>query len=381
MLPTIENNHKNSKGPSFPQYKRVLIIRLDNIGDIVMLSPALRSLRAALPDAQITLMASPAGSQAAVLLPWINEVFTWRASWQDISKNPKQDNENEQQLIEKLRQGNYEAAFIFTSFTQSPYPPAYACYLAGIPVRIGQSREFGGAMLTHWFTPPQDEEHQVDRNLWLIEKMGYPVINRHLELNVPAELQASADQILDSFGIAPDETFVVAAPGASCSARRYDPRRFAAVIRQLTEAFGLKVVIAGSLKEAETLASIPETAGPRAVNLMGKTNVSELAGIIRRSSLVITNNSASMHISDAFRRPMVILYSGTERESQWEPRSSQKKLLRVETICSPCYHFECPFSMECLDISSMEVVQAVLQILPRMEVERSMLSVERPAYK
>src|SRR5512140_929377 len=124
---------------------RLLVIRLDNIGDVVMLGPALRSLRAARPLAHITLLASPAGNQVAPLLPWINKTIPWRASWQNISAHASTEPQKEWELANLLSAGHYDAAFIFTSFSQSPYPPAFACYMAGIPVRIGQSREFGGA--------------------------------------------------------------------------------------------------------------------------------------------------------------------------------------------------------------------------------------------
>ncbi len=89
----------------------------------------------------------------------------------------------------------------------------------------------------------------------------------------------------------------------------------------------------------------------------------ELAGILRRARLVIANNSGPMHIADAFARPMVILYSGTELEEQWRPRGSPVKLLRRNTHCSPCYAFTCPYGMECLDIPPEEVAAHALELL------------------
>jgi ADP-heptose:LPS heptosyltransferase len=93
------------------------------------------------------------------------------------------------------------------------------------------------------------------------------------------------------------------------------------------------------------------------------TTVPQLAAIIRRASLLIANNSASLHLADAFRVPMVILYSGTEYESQWMPRNAPARLLRRYMSCSPCYNFRCPYGMECLDIQPQEVVDAALEIM------------------
>jgi lipopolysaccharide heptosyltransferase II len=346
---------------------RILAIRLDNIGDVIMLGPALRSLRAALPKAHISLLASPAGTQAAALLPWIDQVITWRAVWQELSNSPDFGAERERQLIDILHKGQYDAAFIFTSFSQSPFPPAYACYLAEIPIRIGHSKEFGGQTLTHAGSPPPDSGHQVDRNLALIEMTGFPTAGNHLELHIPHKAVLSADSLLAQAGLDPDEPFILLAPGASCSARRYDAHRFAEVARSLPALTGLPVVIVGSHSEAETIDPVIRTARQAGLGtiipLVGQTTVLELAALIQRSKLVIANNSASLHMADAFNRPMVILYSGTEYLTQWEPRHAPSRLLKVPTDCSPCYSFQCPFSMECLDIDPEEVLGACLTLL------------------
>jgi lipopolysaccharide heptosyltransferase II len=349
--------------------QHILAIRLDNIGDVIMLGPALRSLRAALPQAHISLLASPAGSQAAALLPWIDQVITWRAVWQELSSSSEFGAEHERQLLDILHKGQYDAAFIFTSFSQSPFPPAYACYLAEIPIRIGHSKEFGGQTLTHAGSPPPDSGHQVDRNLALTEMMGFPTAGSQLELHIPQEAVLSADNLLAQASLDPHEPFILLAPGASCSARRYDPHRFAEVARSLPALTGLPVVIVGSQREAETIGPVIRTAdqvGPGAIiSLVGQTTVLELAALIRRSKLVIANNSASLHMADAFNRPMVILYSGTEYLTQWEPRNAPSRLLKVPTDCSPCYSFQCPFSMECLDISPEDVLESCLSLLQK----------------
>lgn len=348
-------------------FARILVVRLDNIGDLVMLGPALRALRAAYPQSEITLMASPAGSQVAPLLPWIDDVIVWRALWQDVSGDLTMDPAREISLAMQLRQRQFEAAFIFTSFTQSPYPPAYTCYLAGIPIRVGHSKEFGGGVLSHCAEPPLDSGHQVDRNLSLLKAVGIPVSGSQLELSLPEHVQGNANRILASIGIDLETPFILLAPGASCAARRYDLDRYASVAQMLVSTTGLPLLVVGSPREAgivEPVAAAARQPGnDRVRSLVGMTSVPDLAAIIRRSSLVITNNSASLHFADAFLRPMVILYSGTEYESQWKPRRSPASLLRRPTYCSPCYNFNCPYAMECLDIPPEEVVAAALEML------------------
>lgn len=343
---------------------RILAIRLDNIGDVVMLGPALRSMKQALPQAEITLMVSPAGSLVGPMLPWVDDVMSWRAIWQDVSAELPLDPMRELKLAAILRRGHFDVAFIFTSFTQSPYPPAYACYLAGIPIRVGHSNEFGGSLLTHWTKPPPVEGHQVERNLALVEAAGFPVRDRYLELSLPVETRLRVGQLLLEIGLDPQAPYILLAPGASCAARRYDLERFGMVARVLADQAGLPILIVGSLREQETLAPVLAVTGKNSIHsLVGQTTLPEVAALISRASLVIANNSASLHLADAFRRPMVILYSGTEHESQWRPRNAPAHLLRQATDCSPCYRFKCPYGMECLDIQPKQVVQAALDLL------------------
>lgn len=345
--------------------RRILVVRLNNIGDVVMLGPALRAVRAALPGAEVTLLAAPAGALAAPMLPWVDEVLVHRAIWQDASGAMALDPGRESALAAELRSRRFDAALIFTSFSQSPYPPAYACYLAGIPIRVGQSKEFGGSVLSRWVRPLPDGVHQVDRNLHLLESIGFAAAGRHLELRVPAGASARADELLRAEGIDPEAPFLVVAPGASCAARRYDPARFAAAVRLLDDRAGMPIVVVGSERERELAA--PIGAGTAARSLVGRTSIPELTAILRRARLVLANDSGPMHLADAFGRLMVILYSGTELEAQWRPRGSAATLLRRPTDCAPCHLFRCPYRMECLDFAPDEVVRAVLDQLERTE--------------
>lgn len=355
--------------------RRVLVVRLDNIGDVIMAGPALRTLRRALPETEITLLATPGGSQAAPMLPWIDDVIVRRVLWQDISGAWPFDPIAEFGLIDDLRRRSFDAAVIMTSFTQSPYPPAYVAYLAGIPIRIAQSREFGGSVVSQWVRPLPDDTHQVDRNLHLLEEAGFDIAGRHLELHLPDEVRAAAAGILEAAGIAAGEPFVAVAPGASAEARRYDPKRYAVVARNLAQAAhpqtgeSLRVVLLGSHREAALIQPILEAGESEGVvSLAGRTSVPEMAAVIDRSVLLIGNNSGPLHMADALNRPMVILYSGTEYESQWRPRTAPARLLRRSTFCTPCFAFRCRFRMECLDIAPETVVGESLAMLANTPV-------------
>lgn len=364
---------------------RVLVVRLDNIGDVIMLGPALRAIRANLPQARITLMATPGGSQAAPLLPWVDDVMIHRVLWQDISGAWPLDPARELALVDEIRGRKFDAAIIFTSFTQSPHPPAYVCYLAGIPLRIAQSKEFGGGVLTQWVRPLGDESHQVDRNLHLLRSAGFELAGTHLEVRVPAEAQARADELLAASGILPGQPFIALAPGASAAARRYNPERFGRVAAALggrshpLTGEPLTVALLGSQREIDLIGGMAVAGRPGIISLAWQTSVSELAGIINRAALVLANNSGPLHLADALNRPMVIMYSGTEWETQWQPRAAPATLMRRPTPCSPCFAFQCPYNMECLDFAPEEVVEATLTMLERTYAARDLTGLPNPS--
>ena len=340
--------------------RNVLAVRLDNIGDIVMLGPALRAVKETSPDARMTLMASPAGTTGAPLLPWVDDVITWRAVWQDLGHLPF-DPTRELELVAMLRERAFDAALIFTSFSQSPHSPGYVCYLAGIPLRAGESREFGGATLSHEFRSASDDLHQVDRNLRLVEHVGFTTENHQLEISIGDSALLAARSILQEAGIDLAAPYIIVHPGASAKARRYPTERFAEVAARLMS-LGHQVVVPGTDREAAMLAEMKVHA-PNAAYLIGGTTVPEYAAMVEGAALVICNNSLPMHLADALMTPAVVLYSGTDIESQWRPRYTSHVLLRHDTPCYPCYRFDCPIGLPCLDFTPDEVVATAERLL------------------
>lgn len=344
--------------------RRILAVRLDNIGDMVMLSPALASLREAFPAAEITLLATRAGAAVAPLLPALSDVIVTRPIWQELGDTGGFDPARDLALAEELGGRRFDAAFIFTSFAQSPLPPAYLCYLAGIPVRAGATREFAGGVLTHCVKPLPVEAHQADRNLHLLASVGIAARPPRFELAIPCEAQASARELRAQAGLAANEEYVVLAPGASCAARRYRGDRFAQAGMAIAAEMGRRLLVVGGERDAPIAEAVARRIGPGASSLAGRTSVPELAAIVAGARLVVTNNSGPLHLADAFGVPVVVLYSGTDLESQWRARNTASLLLRRKTACSPCYAFECPFDGACLDISPAEVVSAALRLAP-----------------
>ena len=156
------------------------MVRPDNVGDVVLLTPALRALRAAAPQARIELLASPAGTAVAAMIPELDGVLTVSPSWQQLTAPTDAAGaaaavRAERELLDRLTAGRYDVMLVFTSFSQSPWPVTHLGLLAGITTRSLHSREFAGAVATHWVTPPPDTTHHVDRSLHLLASIGVPL--------------------------------------------------------------------------------------------------------------------------------------------------------------------------------------------------------------
>ncbi len=162
--------------------RQVLVVQTADVETLVTTAPARRALRRALPKARITLLTSPAGSRITPLFQWVDEVFICPGPWQE-ALSPAM--EGKLALVDAIRSRRFEAVVIFTDFFESPHPPAYVCYLAGIPIRLGQSKEFGGGVLSHEVRSCGEESCLVERHLFLLESAGFQIEKRPLEQKVP----------------------------------------------------------------------------------------------------------------------------------------------------------------------------------------------------
>ncbi len=323
------------------QAKNILCVRLDAIGDVLMTTPAIRALKHADRTRNITLLTSQAGAEVASLIPDVDRVITYDPPWMKATA-PRPNNQLELAMIEQLRSGQFDAAVIFTVFSQNPLPSALLCYLAEIPLRLAHCHENPYQLLTNWVLDPEPSSgirHEVRRQLDLVASVGCRVADERLTISVPEDSYQRVVYLLhERFDIS--QPWVVIHPGASAASRRYPADRFAAVARRLVLDANCQVVFTGTESERSLVESIQTAMGTESHSLVGCLALAEMAALLAIAPLLIANNTGPAHIAAAVGTPVVDLYALTN--PQHTPWGVPNRVLCHDVPCKFCYKSICP---------------------------------------
>jgi ADP-heptose:LPS heptosyltransferase len=334
-----------------PMSRRALVVRLDRLGDVLICGPAIRAVAAAADT--VTVLASPAGAPGARLLPGVDSVLSWLCPW-IAAPPPPVEAAGLAGLIETVRAGRFDEALVLTSFHQSALPTALALRLAGVPRIAAVSTDYPGALLDVRIPEPPDAPEPV-RMLAIAMAAGYT-----LPGGDDGRLQVRPSGV---FGDAPAEPFVVVHPGADAPARAYPLPRWQQVVRALTGA-GRTVVVTGTDAERTATAAIASAALPsgRAVDLGGRTDVAELAGLLARADVLVAANTGPAHLAAAVGTPVVSLFAPVVPAQRWVPYGVPTVVLGDQDApCRDTRARSCPVpGHPCLSaVTAEEVVAAV----------------------
>lgn len=349
--------------------RRILCIRPDNMGDVLMTEPAMRALRDAMPGRRITLLASPSGAAVAPYLGCVDEVITYEAPW--VKNDSQAPPEADLQMIEQLRTARFDAAVIFTVYSQSALPAALMCRLAGIPLVLAHSRENPYRLLSDWVREGgalDGGRHEVQRQLDLVQATGAHTADIRMRAAALPQDHKDLDGILAQHGVADGQGWIVLHPGATAESRRYPAARFAQAVSRLQA--DMPVLVTGGKSEQE-LASTVCQGNPRAINLAGQLSLGQLIALIERARLLISNNSGPVHIAAATGTPVVDLYALTN--PQHTPWQVENRVLNHDVPCKNCYRSICPQGHHAclLGVEPQQVADAAQDLLAVEPRQRS----------
>ena len=283
--------------------RRILIVSVNWLGDLLFMTPAIRAIRRANPDAFIACLGPARGLDLLKGNPHLNEVIPLPegrgirhlAGWLP--------------LIWHLRREPFDAAFLFhRSFTR-----AAAAWAAGIPERIGYRTAKRGWLLTGGpAIPPKDSLHKIDWFLRVAEAAGIRPDGRHYDAGLLPEDERAAEGLALALGLRPGEKVVALHAGANWLLKRWPARNFAELADGLAERHRAKLLFIGGAEDLPLIESIRQRMRSRPLVAAGRTTFRQMGALLKRTSLLISNDSGPLHMGMAVGIPVVALFGPTD---------------------------------------------------------------------
>ncbi len=318
------------------------------MGDVLHALPVLVKLRARFPDARIDWLVTPENAELVRHHPALSGVVIFNRKGAGVPGWLR--------LLRELRNARYDLAIDLQGLLRS----AVFSFATRAPVRIGfdrprrphlQKHGWSGARegswlaYTHRIAIPTLDVHAIDRYLWLAPVLGLDDAPPDTRVFLAPEAEESAGRLIAAHRL---EKFAVLVPGTMWETKHWLPERFAEVGRALAER-GFGVAVVGAPGERALCASVAAQC-PGAVDLCGKTSLAELAALLKKAAVVVTNDSGPMHLAVALGRPVAGVFGPTD-PVRVGPYRGLESVVRAGLACSPC-HFrrlsQCPYDLACM---------------------------------
>jgi len=306
--------------------KNLLCIRADNIGDLLMSTPAIAALKTTI-GCKITVLTSSKAATVTPMIPDIDEVIAADLPW--VKLDTLAGPEMLQELITRLRSYAFDGCVIFSVYSQNPLPAAMLAYLSGIPLRLAYCRENPYHLLTAWLPDKEPYgyiRHQVERDLELVGSIGAVTQDPKLRLKLnPASWETAKQQIRHHTSADLSKPYLLLHPGVSEEKRKYPEELWITAGKLLIKEFGVQLLISGSPAEKTLAERICKGIGDFSWSVAGLLSLEEFAMVIRQSQAVIAVNTATIHLASAVNKSMVVLYA--QSNPQHTPWHVPHKLL------------------------------------------------------
>jgi heptosyltransferase I len=365
-------------------FRKILLIKLSALGDVVHTFPVLNKLRRRYPAARIDWLVTPGIGELLRHNPAISNVIAFARD--DLSMPLRlAPYVAAARLVAQLRAVEYDLVIDLQGQLRS----AFFAFTSGAPVRIGfdkpradvwktlsraipdearkhawqGAREGSWLAYTDHIALPTLDMHPVERYLGIGPMLALDDGAPDFSFPIAQEATARVDALLASYKIAPAKLLVMA-PGTNWETKAWRPEAFAEVARHFLEK-GFAVTLIGTAAERAVCDTVEKLA-PGAVNLAGETTLSELAALISRAAICVTNDSGPMHLAVALGRPVVSVFGPTD--PVWAgPYRREGSVVRAGLACSPCYLRElrrCPHNHDCMTkVSAAAVITRAENVL------------------
>lgn len=292
------------QGKKMRSGKRILIVNVNWIGDVIFSTPFIKAVRDAYPDSHIACLLHPRCVDILKDSPRIDEIIIYDEDGQHRGIIGKI------KLVWRMRKSHYDMAFILhRSFTK-----ALLTFTAGIKERVGYPTKHRDLLLTKVIDLPDHEIHKVEYFLNLARGYGINARENSYEFFVADKDKESLDKFLKQNGVEDKDRLVVLCPGGNWDPKRWPRENFALLADMLIEKLGVKIVLSGAGSDIGLVNSIKSMMKSTPIISCGLTTLKELGALLERADMVIANDSGPMHLAVAMKTNVIALFGPTSPE-------------------------------------------------------------------
>ncbi|HOT95957.1 MAG TPA: glycosyltransferase family 9 protein [bacterium] len=350
--------------PSF-EPQRILVLRTDRIGDVVLSTPVLTALRGRYPGAHIAMLLRPYTADLVRGHPHVDEVLTEERTGLHAGLS------GFLRLLREVRRRRFDTALVLHPSLRL----ALLCFMAGVAHRVGTGYRAYALLFNHRVYQHRkgSGRHELDLNLDLARAVGAGLQPVRFYLAIPDSARKRLLELLQQRGLNPEAPFIVLHPGSGGSARDWPLSGFASLADRIQEELGLPVVLTGSPAEIPLVDDLCRRMRTQPVRLDGQLSIKELLALLSQARVLVANSTGPLHMAVAVGCRVIGLYCPLQAcaPERWGPYGQlDAVLLPPVPPCPACTGARCPRG-ECMELISLDEVFAKVrhQLLNRREFE------------
>jgi lipopolysaccharide heptosyltransferase II len=340
--------------------ERFIVVRTDRVGDVILSTPVLEAIKSRFPHSHLTMLVSAYTADVVKNNPHLDDVII------DDCDNKHKGIWGMFKLAREVRSKDFDVSILL-----KPTPRlALMLFWAGIRHRIGTGYRFYQVFFNHrvYVHRKMNLRHETEYNLDLLGPLGIHSRKILPRIYLKTEEELFAKGIWDQFKITAEDTVVVIHPGSGHSSLNLPAKRFSQAADKLAEEISAKVIFTGSEEEKGLVDSIKSRMDNQVFDISGRTNLRQLAAILKRSDLVITNSTGPMHLAAALGTPTVAIFCPifSAGPIRWGPYGEGHEVVSPPVpVCEKCRPEKCPH-YDCMEkIKADHIVSKALFLVKK----------------
>jgi lipopolysaccharide heptosyltransferase II len=338
--------------------KKIAVVELAHIGDVLAITPALDALRKKFPEAWIAAVVSPWGKDIMVGNPDVSEIIVYRASWLDRVEKKPFSLSRTLSFINLMHKKRFDLGIDIRGDCRS----ILLMWFCGIKKRVGYGFAGGKFLLTDvkpFDVERRQDKHQVDHNIELVrsieEGKKSDTMARAYKIFFSNHDVVYIDTFLEKNGISKDDVIVAFHCGSGLPTKQWPIERFALLIEKIINSYCLKIIVVGGSEEEGLAERLTSLTSVMFINAVGKTNIKQLAALLKRCRLFVGGDSGVMHVASAVKTPIVAIWGGHNKPEHWRPLADMDIVIYKHIDCRPCGRTRCS-ELTCLSLISIDEV-------------------------